>query len=99
MADPSTATNEAVLITDPPPPSSKYGIPCLQHRNTLRKLVAWTRSQASRDVSTHRRIIGRGDAGVVEQNVDPAQFRTNACVEIRDCRLVDEVGNQRQLAD
>ena len=32
VAAPSSATNDATLITEPPPRSSRYGIPCLQHR-------------------------------------------------------------------
>src|SRR4051794_40290191 len=31
-AAPIVATNDAVLITDPPPVSSRWGMPCLQHR-------------------------------------------------------------------
>ena len=34
MAAPRIATNEATLITDPPPRSRRYGIPCLQQRKT-----------------------------------------------------------------
>src|SRR6476619_4505273 len=36
VAAPTSATNEATLMTDPPPRSSRYGIPCLQHRKTPR---------------------------------------------------------------
>jgi hypothetical protein len=50
VADPITATNEAVLMTEPRVGgafSSRCGIPCLQHKKTLRRLVACTRSHAS----------------------------------------------------
>ena len=47
-----TATNEAVLITDPPPPSSRWGMPCLQHRNTDLRFTSCTRCQASSEVSS-----------------------------------------------
>ena len=52
MAAPRIATNEATLITEPPPRSSRCGIPCLQQRKTPRVFTAWTRSQASTDVSS-----------------------------------------------
>src|ERR1039458_2345765 len=39
-------------MTDPRPASSKCGIPCLQHRNTLRRLACCTRSHASSVVSS-----------------------------------------------
>ncbi len=46
MAEPITATNEAVLMTDPPPPR-RYGMPCLQQKKTERTLTSWTRCQDS----------------------------------------------------
>src|SRR6266704_692073 len=45
-----TATNDAVLITDPLPCRCMYGITCLQHRYTEVRLTSWTRRQASRPV-------------------------------------------------
>ena len=55
MAAPITATNDAVLITEPragPSFSSRCGMPCLQHRNTLRRFTLCTRSHASSVVSS-----------------------------------------------
>ena len=46
-----TATNDAVLITDPPFPASRCGIPCLQQRKTLRRFTSCTRCQTSIGVS------------------------------------------------
>src|SRR3954447_3679030 len=46
-----TATNDAVLITDPPPCSSRSGMPYLQHRYTEVRLTSCTRRQASSSVS------------------------------------------------
>ena len=52
MAAPITATNEAVLITEPPPASSRWGMPCLQQRKTRLRLTSWTRCHASSEVSS-----------------------------------------------
>src|SRR3954453_15471140 len=46
-----TATKEAVLITEPPPASSRWGMPCLQQRKTDLRLTSWTRFHASSEVS------------------------------------------------
>ena len=51
VAAPSSATNDATLITDPPPRSSRCGIPCLQQRKTPFAFTACTRSHASGSVS------------------------------------------------
>src|SRR5665213_1094261 len=51
VAAPTSATNDATLITEPPPRSSKCGMPYLQQTNTPRVLTACTRSHASRPVS------------------------------------------------
>ena len=50
MAAPSTATNEAVLMTEPLPWRCMYGITCLQHRYTEVRLTSCTRRQASSPV-------------------------------------------------
>jgi hypothetical protein len=47
-----TATNDAVLMTEPPPLSSRWGMPCLQHRKTDLRLTSCTRCHASSDVSS-----------------------------------------------
>ena len=39
-------------MTEPPPVSSRCGIPCLQHRNTDLRLTSWTCCQVSTDVSS-----------------------------------------------
>src|SRR5205807_4204102 len=51
VAAPTSATNDATLITDPPPRSSRCGMPCLQHRYTPFVLTSCTRCQASGSVS------------------------------------------------
>src|SRR3954467_15186306 len=51
VAAPRIATNEATLITEPPPRSSRYGIPYLQQRKTPFVFTSWTRCHASTDVS------------------------------------------------
>ena len=52
VAAPITATKDAVLITDPPPASSRCGMPCLQQRNTDLRFTSCTRCQASSEVSS-----------------------------------------------
>ena len=39
-------------MTEPPPVSSRCGIPCLQQKKTDLTLTSWTRSQTSLDVSS-----------------------------------------------
>ena len=51
VAAPRSATNDATLITEPPPRSSRYGMPCLQQRKTPFVLTSWTRCHASTLVS------------------------------------------------
>ena len=51
VAAPTSATNDATLITDPPPRSSRCGMPYLQQRKTPRVFTACTRSHASSEVS------------------------------------------------
>src|SRR3954453_22325690 len=46
-----TATNDAVLITDPAPRSSRCAMPYLQHRYTEVRFTSCTRRQASSSVS------------------------------------------------
>ena len=46
------ATSEDVLITDPPPAASRYGMPYLQHRKMLVRLTSITRFQVARPVSS-----------------------------------------------
>ena len=48
-----TATNDAVLMTEPPRSfSSRCGMPCLQHRKTDLRLTSCTRCHASSVVSS-----------------------------------------------
>ena len=80
MAEPITATNEAVLMTEPRGrSSSRCGMPCLQHRNTLRRLVACTRSHASRPVSsTEASSVGEMPALLKSTSIRPSSRRTRA---------------------
>ena len=48
---PTSATNDATLMTEPPPRSTRYGIPYLQQRKTPFVLTSCTRCQASTSVS------------------------------------------------
>src|ERR1022692_3670039 len=50
VAAPTNATNDATLMTEPPPRSSRCGSPYLQQRNTPLALTACTRSHASGSV-------------------------------------------------
>ena len=52
VAAPTIATKLATLITDPPPRSRRWGMPCLQQRKTPFVFTACTRSQASTLVSS-----------------------------------------------
>ena len=52
MAAPTIATNEATLITEPPPRFSRCGMPCLQQRKTPFALMSCTRCHASTLVSS-----------------------------------------------
>jgi hypothetical protein len=71
VAAPITATKDAVLMTDPPPRSKRYGIPYLQHRKTLFRFTSCTRCQASSPVS---RIEASSEgAHVVEEHVQAAE--------------------------
>ena len=45
------ATNDATLITDPPPDATSAGMPCRQHSHTPFRLTAMTRSHTSSGVS------------------------------------------------
>ena len=98
MAAPITATNEAVLTTAPPPRASRWGMPCLQHRNTAVRLTSWTCRQASRLVSSTD-VVGRGDAGVVEQHVDAAEALGRPLVHGGHLGLVAHVRVQVQPLD
>src|SRR5262245_19615311 len=48
---PTSATNEAMLMIEPEPCSTIRGIACLQPRNTPRTLTAMTLSQVATSVS------------------------------------------------
>src|SRR6476620_6993567 len=73
------ATKEATLITEPPPPSSRCGIPCLQQRKTLRRLTSCTRCQASRSVSsTEPSSVGLIPALSISTSLRPNCSRASA---------------------
>ena len=72
VAAPTSATNDATLITEPPPRSRRYGIPYLQQRidalrvdglDAVPRVVVGLRIESS---------SGRRDAGVVVEHVDAA---------------------------
>src|SRR4051812_16548578 len=74
-----TATNDAVLITEPPPASSRWGIPCLQHRKTDLRLTSCTRCHASSDVSsTEPSSVGEIPALLKSTSTRPSSARTRA---------------------
>src|SRR4051794_35203129 len=74
-----TATNDAVLMTEPPPRSSRWGIPCLQHRNTDLRLTSCTRCHASSDVSsTEPSSVGEIPALLNRTSTRPSSARTRA---------------------
>ena len=71
-AAPMTATNDAVLMTDPPPARSSAGIAYLQPRNTPLRLMSMTRSQMSSVVLVTESSSVK-DSGVVEDDIDPTE--------------------------
>ena len=91
VAAPRIATNEATLITEPPPRSSRYGIPCLQQRKTPFVFTSCTRCHASTDVSSTDASSAGRDAGVVVEDVDPAETLGRRLVHALDVRLVRDV--------
>ena len=64
MAAPRIATNDATLITEPPPRPSRCGIPCLQQRKTPLVFTSWTRCQASTEVG---RSVMEGAAATIKR--------------------------------
>ena len=93
-----TATNDAVLITDPPPAWSRWGIPCLQQRKTLPQVHVLDPLPGLERRLEHGGVVGRVDAGVVEENVDPAELLASPGVHPLDLGLVGDVGLDRELA-
>src|SRR3954465_9857112 len=66
-------------MTDPPPPSSRWGIPCLQHRNTDLRFTSCTRCHASSDVSrTEPSSVGEMPALLKSTSTRPSSARTRA---------------------
>src|SRR3954453_20244164 len=83
VAAPITATNDAVLITLPPPDSSRCGMPCLQQRNTLFRFTSCTRCQASRLVSsTDTSSGGEMPALLKSTSMRPNASRVRAYISI-----------------
>jgi hypothetical protein len=73
------ATNEAVLMTEPPPFSSRWGIPCLQHRKTDLRLTSCTRCHASSEVSsTDASSVGEMPALLKSTSIRPYSDRTRS---------------------
>ena len=93
-----TATNDAVLITEPPPASSRCGMPCLQHRKTLRRLTSWTRCQASTEVSSTEVSSLGLMPGVVEQDVDAPEGLARPSYTALTSSSEDTSAWKRQLA-
>ena len=93
-----TATKDAVLMTEPPPVSSRCGIPCLQHRKTDLRLTSCTRCHASSEVSSTEASSSGGDPGVVEQHVDAAELLAHLRVGVVHRVLVGDVGHDREVA-
>lgn len=58
MADPITATNDAVLMIDPLPTGTMWRRAARQHRYTLLRLTSWTRCQAGSSVFSMRSSSG-----------------------------------------
>src|SRR5271167_5016039 len=84
-----TATKEAVLMTEPPPPSSRWGMPCLQHRNTLRRLTSCTRSQAASVVSsTEPSSAGEMPALLTSTSMRPNSASASAYIALTCCSSV-----------
>src|SRR4051794_33873286 len=73
-----TATNEAVLITDPRPRSSRCGMPYLQHRYTEVRLTSCTRRQASSSVSRIESSSGGEMPALLKQTSTPPKCSTVA---------------------
>ncbi len=84
-------------MTEPPPVSSRWGMPCLQHRNTDRTLTAWTFSHTSSDVSSTEASSGGEMPGVVEQHVDPAVLGADGGERLADRVVVGDVAGQREV--
>ncbi len=75
------ATNEAVLITEPPPASSRCGIPCLQQRKTPSRFTSWTRWKEATEVSsTETSSVGLMPALLKSTSMRPNSSR--ACAYI-----------------
>ena len=54
-------------------------MPCLQHRNTLRRFAAWTRSHASNEVSTtEASSVGEMPALLNRTSIRPISARARA---------------------
>ena len=97
MAAPITATNDAVLITEPPPASSRCGMPCLQQRNTDLRFTSCTRCQASSDVSsTETSSGGEMPALLKSTSIRPNSSRTRVYMP-STCSGVGHVGLERQV--
>src|SRR5271155_3109901 len=76
-------------MTDPPPPSSRWGIPCLQHRNTLRRLTSWTCSHAASVVSsTEPSSAGEMPALLTSTSMRPNSATVSAYIAPTCCSSV-----------
>src|SRR5262249_12819510 len=79
VAEPTTATNDATLITEPRPARCMYGITCLQQRYTDRRFTSCTCCQTSVSV-VRMESSGGGDTPALwnETSIAPQVSYTSA---------------------
>ena len=66
-------------MTEPPPDSSRWGMPCLQHRKTDSRLTFCTRCHAASVVSsTEASSVGEMPALLKSTSMRPNSARTRA---------------------
>ncbi len=96
VAAPTSATNDATLTTEPPPRSSRCGIPCLQQRKTpLRVHGEHALPRLDRRLEDAR-VVGRRDACVVVEHVDSAEALGGRSHQSRDLLLLGDVDLERE---
>ena len=84
VAEPCSATIEAVLMIEPPPSATRYGSWYFRHRNTPVWLIATTRCQSAELGLDRIAVAGQQDARVVEADVDPPEAGVDVRVEPLD---------------
>ena len=96
VAAPRIATKDATLITEPPPRSRRYGMPCLQQRKTPFVFTFLDPlPRLDRRVEHGGVVVGR-DAGVVVEDVDAAEPVGGRAHHRRDLLLVGDVDLERE---